>query len=209
MADSIKITKQWLDNFYADDFNDYSDEDIAYILYGMVRFGLYGEKTNLVKMFNLPPERNLNYALAQYYPQINNMINYEEKQKKLQEVNKKYNDDAIYFLRKRGYTGKEICNILHYECGEKNLSTTKGWKKELEERKNGQVRLPKADDDAIKCLGVSVTDKNTDSVQISVNEDVTDKIQICTDTDTIQTDNTESVQKSVESVKNGDPAFNF
>lgn len=193
MADKVTFQKQWLEAIINDDNLDLSEQELAYIVYAAIKYGLYGEKMNIGKVFG-NEFKMLNLTLPNIYSQIDNIANYKERKS---EKNTKYDSEAIYELRMKGFTGKQICEALGYSVEvERNLSTTPGWVRARNDMKD---------------LKIDNTDKNTDGIQESVKVSVTPSNFTDTEYRSVQNsvksvqNDTDSVQKSVKkSVSNFD-----
>lgn len=135
MADKMTFMKKWIDDIRADENLDMTEQEIAYVVYAAVTYGVTGEKINHGEIFG-KEFKHLNYAMPNIYGQIENIQNYGEEKKA---TILKYDADAIYELRIKGYTAKEICLELGYPVEKaNNITSNKGWvraNKELKEQK--------------------------------------------------------------------------
>jgi len=132
MADKMTVMRKWLDDIEADENVTLTDNDRAFIAYAILRYGLYGEKTNIGEVFG-KEHGMLNYLMPNIYGQIDNIQNY-----KPVDNSGKYDPKKIYELRLEGHTAKQICQELGYPVEKwRSITSNKGWtdaKKELEKR---------------------------------------------------------------------------
>lgn len=126
MADKMTIMKKWIDGIREDENLDLTEQEIAYIIYALVTFGLEGTKVNLGQTFGAE-FRHLNLAMSNIYTQIESIQNYGEEKKSSV---LKYDADKIYELRLAGKTAKEICVELGYGVDKaNNITSNKGWRR--------------------------------------------------------------------------------
>ena len=142
MADKMTVMKKWIDDIRKDDNLEVTEQELAYIMYAAITFGLEGEKVNIGEVFG-KEFKHLNFAMSNIYGQIENIQNYGEEMKASV---LKYDADKIYELRLEGYTAKEICRELGYgEDKANNITSNKGWKLAGEElRKSGVQKSGKS-----------------------------------------------------------------
>jgi hypothetical protein len=137
MADKMTVMKKWIDDIRKDDNLEVTEQELAYIVYAAITFGLEGEKVNIGEVFG-KEFKHLNFAMSNIYGQIENIQNYGE-EKKASVL--KYDADRIYELRLQGYTAKEICVMEGYgEDKANNITSNKGWKLAGEELKKRGVQ---------------------------------------------------------------------
>jgi len=181
MADTFKFQKDWYENIINDKFVTTSPQEMAYILYAAMQYAFNdGNPIDLGEVFG-EQFVGLNRSMPNIYGQMDKIKNYEKNKNE-----EKYDNDAIYRLRMKGKTGKEICKELGYPADrERSLSSTKGWVKAREDKKKG---LTLAD-----ILNTEICIGGTDNTEICT--DVTDS------TDSVTVQNTETVQKNTESVQ--------
>ena len=152
-ADKMTIMKKWIDGIRNDENLEVTEQELAYIIYAMVSFGLDGEKINIGEVFG-KEFKHLNFAMSNIYTQVESIQNYGE-EKKASVL--KYDSDRIYELRLQGYTSKEICVMEGYgEDKANNITSNKGWKLAGEE---------------LKKRGVQKSGKSGNSVQNLVQND--------------------------------------
>ena len=147
MADAIKVTilKEWVDELQGDELTALDEKEMAYVLYGLVKYGLTGEKTDM-SIFG-QEYKSLNRSISGYYGQVDRVANFAEK---MSSEKKKYDNEQIKELRLQGLTAKQICVELGYgEEKARSITTNKGW------IEAGQI------------MAQNVTQKNTDSVSKS------------------------------------------
>ena len=105
---------------------------IAYLLYGLYKYGVSGEKIDLGEVFG-QNAGVLNFVLMGLYPQIDKMQNFSKGEHK----GGKYNNEAIKELAIQGCGPKEICERLGYDPSvAKSISTNRFYKEGREIRKN-------------------------------------------------------------------------
>lgn len=153
MADKMTVMKKWIEDIRADENLDMTEQEIAYVVYAAVNYGLTGDKINHGELFG-KEFKHLNYAMPNIYGQIDNIQNYGE-EKKASIL--KYDSDAIYALRMQGYTAKEICIELGYPTEKaNNITSNKGWVRAGQDLK--ELKVQKSGNS-----GKSVTDMDTDN----------------------------------------------
>ena len=133
MADKMTVMRKWLDDIEADENVTLTDNDRAYIAYAILRYGLYGEKTNIGEVFG-KEHSTLNLAMPNIYGQIDNIQNYNPNR------SAKYDPEEIKRLRLEGYTSPQICDVLGIPRSKaKSITTNKGWKDagEILKKNNG------------------------------------------------------------------------
>ena len=160
MADKMTVMKKWIDGIRNDENLEVTEQEMAYIMYAMITFGLDGEKVNIGDVFG-KEFKHLNFAMSNIYGQIENIQNYGEEMKASV---LKYDADKIYELRMAGMTAKEICIELGYgEEKANNITSNKGWKL-------AGVELKKS--------GVQKSGKSGNSVQnlVQIDTDVTQRV---------------------------------
>lgn len=158
-AEKMTIMKNWIDGIREDENIDLTEQQIAYIIYAMVTYGLDGTKVNIGNVFG-EEFKHLNLAMSNIYTHIDNIQNYKE-EKKASVL--KYDADRIYELRLEGYTAKEICIMEGYgEDKANNITSNKGWKLAGEELKKRRVQKS---GNSVKFVSESVQN-NTDNTQI-------------------------------------------
>ena len=136
-ADKMTIMKNWIDGIRNDENIDLTEQQMAYIIYAMVTYGLEGTKVNIGTVFG-EEFKHLNLAMSSIYTHIDNIQNYAE-EKKTSVL--KYDANRIYELRLEGYTAKEICIMEGYgEDKANNITSNKGWKLAGEELKKRKVQ---------------------------------------------------------------------
>ena len=136
-ADKMTIMKKWIDGIREDENIDLTEQQIAYIIYAIVTYGLNGTKVNIGNVFG-EEFKDLNLAMSNIYTHIDNIQNYKE-EKKASVL--KYDANRIYELRLEGYTAKEICVMEGYgEDKANNITSNKGWKLAGEELKRRKVQ---------------------------------------------------------------------
>ncbi len=151
MADKMTVMKKWIEDIRADENLDMTEQEIAYVVYAAVNYGLTGDKINHGELFG-KEFKHLNYAMPNIYGQIDNIQNYGE-EKKVTVL--KYDADAIYGLRMQGLTAKEICISLGYPVEKaNNITSNKGWV-----RANQELKIQKSGKS-----GNSDTDMDTSSI---------------------------------------------
>lgn len=154
MADKMTFMKKWINDIRADENVDMTEQEIAYVIYAAVNYGLSGEKINHGEIFG-KEFKHLNYAMPNIYGQIDNIQNYGEEKKA---TVLKYDADAIYELRMKGHTAKEICLELGYPVEKaNNITSNKGWV-----RANQELKIQKSGNS-----GKSVADMDTNSTNAS------------------------------------------
>ena len=117
--------KKWIDGIRNDENLEVTEQELAYIIYAIVSFGLDGEKINIGEVFG-KEFKHLNFAMSNIYTQVESIQNYGEEKKA---STLKYDSDRIYELRLEGYTAKEICAMEGYgEDKANNITSNKGWK---------------------------------------------------------------------------------
>lgn len=152
MADVTKvpILREWVDELQGDELTALDEKEMAYVLYGLVTYGLTGEKTDMSIFGN--EYKSLNRSISGYYGQIDRVINFGEK---MNSGRAKYDNEKIKELRLKGYTAKQICIELGYgEDKAKSITTTKGW------IEAGQILKQ------TKTENTDSVQKNTDSVTV-------------------------------------------
>ena len=153
MADKMTFMKKWIDDIREDENLDVSEQELAYIVYAAVSYGVTGDKINLGDTFG-KEFKYLNYAMSNIYGQIDNIQSYGE-EKKASIL--KYDSDAIYALRMQGYTAKEICIEFGYPIEKaNNITSNKGWVRAGQDLK--ELKVQKSGNS-----GKSVTDMDTDN----------------------------------------------
>lgn len=153
MADKMTFMAKWLEDIRADENLDVTEQELAYIVYAAVVYGISSEKINIGAIFG-NEFKFLNMAMPNIYGQIDNIQSYNPNRKS------EYDSDAIKDLRLEGKTAKQICEILGYDTSKANsLTSNKGWKEA------GQI----------------LKQNCTDSIQKSVQNVQTDTEQKCTD----------------------------
>lgn len=157
-ADKMTIMKKWIDGIRNDENLEVTEQELAYIIYAMVSFGLDGDKVNIGEVFG-KEFKHLNFAMSNIYTQVESIQNYGE-EKKASVL--KYDADRIYELRLEGYTAKEICAMEGYgEDKANNITSNKGWKLAGEELKKRRVQKS---GNSVKSVSESVQ-SNTDSME--------------------------------------------
>lgn len=158
--EKIKMTlmKKWFDDIIDDPNQDLTEQDMAYITYAAVRYGLYQEKINIKEKFG----RDLNLAMPNIYGQIDNIKGFSENR------NVKYDSEAIKELRLKGCTAKEVCAELGYpEDKARSITSNKGWIEAGKMLKNMDRPVQKSTESVQsknKIISIKGTE-NTDSVQ--------------------------------------------
>lgn len=125
MADVTKVSilKEWVDELQGDELTALDEKEMAYVLYGLVMYGLTGEKTDMSMFGN--EYKSLNRSISGYYGQIDRVMSFGEK---MNSGRVKYDNEKIKELRLKGYTARQICMELEYgEDKVKSITTTKGW----------------------------------------------------------------------------------
>lgn len=123
--DKVVFQKAWYDAIMEDSFNEFSSQEIAYILYAAAMYSFFGKKVNLGEEFG-EEFKHLNIAMPNIYSQIDNIVDYGVAQG---QRNQKYNNEAIRELASQGLTQKEICLKLGYDVSKsKALSSNVGYK---------------------------------------------------------------------------------
>ena len=181
MADKMTFMAKWLEDIKADKNLNVTEQELAYITYAAVIYGVSSEKINIGAIFG-NDFKFLNMAMPNIYGQIDNIQNYDPGRKI------KYDSDAIKELRLQGKTAAEICEELGYDVTKANsLTSNKGWKEA------GQIlaQKKKENPDSVQNLYRTVQ-KNTE-------QNGTESIQ----------KNTESVQKCTDSGQDAVDTFNF
>lgn len=125
MADNFTIRKDWLDSIYEDEnLEGVTEQEMAYIVYASVKYGLTDEKINISKTFG-EEFRHLNWAMPNIWGQIDKIRGYNKNQG---DINRKYDNEAIKKLRLEGKTAKQICIELGYEADKwRSITSNKGW----------------------------------------------------------------------------------
>ena len=119
----VSILKEWVDELQGDELTALDEKEMAYVLYGLVMYGLTGERTDMSIFGN--EYKSLNRSISGYYGQVERVINFGEK---MSSGRVKYDNEKIKELRLKGHTAKQICIDLGYgEDKAKSLTTTKGW----------------------------------------------------------------------------------
>lgn len=184
MADKVTVMKKWIDDIRNDEnLAGVTEQELAYIIYAAVMYGLEDEKINISGLFGAE-FKHLNWAMSNIWGQIDNIQGYNKNQG---DINIKYDKEAIKNLRLEGYTAKQICEKLNYPLEKaRSITSNKGWIEAGE-----------------------ILRKKTESVQNSdyYEEESVQKIQ------KIQTESTDSVQKNTDSWKDlsqkSAPIFDF
>ena len=158
----MTFMKKWLDDILADENVEVTTQDLAYITYAAVQYGLTHERINKAETFG-PEFRGLNYAMSNIYGQIDNIKDYNPGR------TVKYDSDAIRDLRLEGKTAKEICAILGIEENKhKSISTNKGWKEAGEILKQKNTENTENTEKSTKnteFVDTENTQKNTENIE--------------------------------------------
>lgn len=192
--EKIKMTvmKKWFDDILDDPNDDTTPQEMAYIMYAVLHYGLYGEKINIGEIFG-QEFKGLNRAMPNIYGQIDNIKNFDPADGK----KVKYDAEVVKQMRLEGLTAREIVVKLGYgEDKARSLTTTKGWK------------------EAGRILANQKKSENTDSVQKVWKVDNiknTDLLQKNTDLNQTVSDmsKTEKSDLSQNSTENQVVQFNF
>jgi len=188
MADKMTFMAKWLEDIRADENLDISEQELAYITYAAVIYGISSEKLNIGETFG-NEFRFLNMAMPNIYGQIDNIQSYNPNRKS------EYDAEAIKELRLAGKTARQICEELGYDVDKANsLTSNRGW------REAGQILRQKCTDME------KPVQKSVQNVQKSGKSVQKQKEQICTEMDKSVQNENRSVQKSVQKVDN---VFNF
>lgn len=155
----MTFMKKWLDDILADENVEVTTQDLAYITYAAVQYGLTRERINMAETFG-PEFRGLNYAMSNIYGQIDNIKDYNPGR------TVKYDSDAIRDLRLEGKTAKEICAILGIEEDKhKSISTNKGWREAGEILKQKNTENTEKSTKNTEFVDTENTQKNTEKIQ--------------------------------------------
>ena len=158
MADVTKVSilREWVEELQGDELTALNEKEMAYVLYGLVTYGLTGEKTDM-SIFG-SEYKSLNRSISGYYGQIDRVMSFGEK---MNSSRVKYDNEKIKELRLKGYTARQICIELEYgEDKAKSVTTTKGWIEAGQIMK--QMRTENTD-------SVQKKTENTDSVQVGTD----------------------------------------
>ncbi len=165
MADVTKVSilREWVEELQGDELTALNEKEMAYVLYGLVTYGLTGEKTDM-SIFG-SEYKSLNRSISGYYGQIDRVMSFGEK---MNSGRVKYDNEKIKELRLKGHTAKQICIELDYgEDKAKSITTTRGW------TEAGQILK-------------QMKTENTDSVQNVQKK--TDSVQVGTDSGSVSLD---------------------
>jgi hypothetical protein len=135
MNNKVTIMADWIKSLIDDSKvgAGMNETCVAYVLYGVFQYGVYGEKVDLGATFG-QQFGVLNYVLSTLYPQIDKMQNFSKGEHK----GGKYDNDAIKELAMQGLGPKAICEQLGYDPAiAKSISTNRGYKEGKEIFKNG------------------------------------------------------------------------
>lgn len=124
MADKMTFMGKWLDDIVNDpNLIGLDNQQLAYITYATVQYGLTGNKINIGEVFGKEFSA-LNFAMPNIYGQVDNIQSYPEKMGAMI----RYDSDAICKLRLKGMTAKEICKELGYPLEKaRSITSNKGW----------------------------------------------------------------------------------
>lgn len=188
MAEKMTVMAKWFADVREDPYLELTEQDMAYIMYATIQYGLTGEKTNFGEIFG-DGYRALSMAMPNIYGQIDNIQHYNEGVGTV-----KYDKDAIKELSSQGMTAKQVCEALGYPLDKaKSITSNKGW---IEGRKMWKANG-------------GVVQKNTDSAsnfqaKSTENTDLGRSVQ--KSTESVQTENTEKYRSVQNLSKLG---FNF
>lgn len=125
MADKLTFMKKWFEAEMNDEYNDTTEQEMAYILYAAAKYAFYEEKINMGEVFG-NEFKSLNRAMPNIYSQMENIKEYGDSNGK---KNQKYDNEAVKELAAAGFTQKEICEKLGYDISKsKSLSSNRGYK---------------------------------------------------------------------------------
>lgn len=190
MADKMTFMGKWLDDIVNDpNLIGLDNQQLAYITYATVQYGLTGNKINMGEVFGKEFSA-LNFAMPNIYGQVDNIQSYPEKMGAMI----RYDSDAICKLRLKGMTSKEICIELGYPLEKaRSITSNKGWIEAGKILAKNKTENTKSVQKVQKCE----SDVCTESVQ-KVNEGVQNLTENVQKSDR----NTESVQNLTKEEKN-------
>ena len=169
---NIIFLKNWYDELINDEFSPLSAEEMAYILYAAAMYSWEGVKTNFKDTFG---RADLNRVMAPYYTQIDNILKYKSSSNNVAVGNQSYNNFAISDLASKGFTQKEICQILGYdESKSRSLSTNKGYR----EGRALYSALPPAAKQELKEKKVEIRQQYEKSEKSEVDSSELEKLEI-------------------------------
>ncbi len=117
---------KWLKDIKEDQNLELSEQELAYIVYAAVKYGLEGEKLNLGEVFG-KEFKYLNIAMPNIYGQIDNIQGYDLGRRT------KYDSEKIKELKLKGYTAVQICEELGYDKSKaRSLTSNKGWREAVQ-----------------------------------------------------------------------------